>query len=92
MSDKKEPFPCDTCGLCCQKVGQSEQTQWLNRGDGVCRYYDEKTRLCTIYETRPLVCRVEDFYQTYLQDKISWRKFVRINIEVCQKFKNEDKK
>lgn len=83
-------FPCTACGLCCQKVHLSEQTAWLSRGDGVCKHYDEATRLCTIYENRPLVCRVADYYQAHLSDKIAWHDFVQINIAICQAFQLEN--
>ena len=79
------PFPCTACGKCCRLVGNNAQTSFLDRGDGVCRYLNEQTKLCTIYETRPLVCRVEDYYRRYLADQISWDKFVRINLEICEK-------
>lgn len=83
------PFPCTACGLCCQKVHLSEQTAWLNRGDGVCQHYDELTKLCSIYENRPLVCRVEDYYQVYLLDKIKWQDFVQLNVVICKQFQSE---
>lgn len=80
-----EPFPCTACGKCCRHVDKSEQTAFLSRGDGVCQFFDETTNLCTIYEERPLVCRVEDYYSTYLADKISWEEFVKLNLEVCER-------
>lgn len=76
-------FPCTACGKCCRKVNLSEQTNYLNRGDGVCRYFDEKTNLCTIYNDRPLVCRVEDYYKKYLSQQYSWDEFIEINIKIC---------
>ena len=60
------PFPCDACGKCCRHVNLSEQTSYLDRGYGICHYFNESTNLCSIYETRPLVCRVEDYYKIYL--------------------------
>ncbi|MGN6984118.1 YkgJ family cysteine cluster protein [Neisseria sp. P0008.S010] len=83
-----EPFPCSACGLCCQRVSLSEQTAWLDRGDGICRHFDENTMLCSIYATRPLVCRVEDYYRAHLSEQISWQNFIRINVEVCRKFQS----
>ncbi|NOL49261.1 YkgJ family cysteine cluster protein [Pelistega europaea] len=78
------PFPCTACGKCCRHVDKSELTSFLSRGDGVCQFLDEKTNLCTIYEQRPLVCRVEDYYREYLMDKIGWDEFVKLNLEVCK--------
>ena len=78
-------FPCTACGKCCRHVGMSEETSYLSRGDGVCRHFDEQTNLCMIYETRPLVCRVEDYYHKHLFDVYTWDEFVRINLVVCEK-------
>ena len=43
MEDKKE-FKCNRCGCCCKNIGYVEEADFLNRGDGVCKYYsfDEK--------------------------------------------------
>lgn len=82
---KKPPFPCSSCGKCCRKVANSQLTAWLDRGDCVCKYFDEAKNRCTIYVTRPLICRVEDYYDRNLSDKISWDEFVKINTEICRR-------
>ena len=64
---------------------KSEQTKFLDRGDGTCYHFDENTKLCLIYENRPLVCRVEQYYQTYLKEIYEWDEFVKLNLEICQK-------
>lgn len=33
---------------------------WLLNDGGACHFFDKETRLCTIYETRPLCCRLFD--------------------------------
>ena len=83
------PFPCNSCGQCCRRVGLSPQTAFLDRGDGVCRHFDETTNLCTIYEERPLVCRVEAYYRRYLSHQIAWDEFVELNLAMCRKFQEE---
>ena len=45
-----------------------------------CEKFDEKTRLCTIYNTRPDVCNVEKMY------------YMRHDIEVTMGGKNRTKK
>ena len=80
-------FPCDQCGLCCQHVSLSDETAWLDRGDGVCRHYDEKTKLCEIYETRPLICRVREQYDLRFKSLFSWQDFVELNLEACRQLK-----
>ena len=85
MSPTSRPaFPCNSCGKCCRNVANSEQTAWLDRGDSVCIHFDETSQLCSIYETRPLVCRVEDYYEMHLKDQFSWADFVRLNQEICR--------
>ncbi|WP_442900031.1 YkgJ family cysteine cluster protein [Gilliamella apicola] len=34
-------------------------------------HFDEVTNLCKIYKDRPLICRVEDYYETYLTNQYS---------------------
>lgn len=76
-------FPCTACGQCCKNVHRSEETKFLDRGDGVCRNLNESTLLCTIYEDRPLVCRVEDYYKANLIDVYEWDEFVELNLQIC---------
>lgn len=70
-------------------MGRSNQTAWLDRGDGTCRHYDEATKLCTIYDARPLCCRVEDYYRAYLTETIAWHDFVQLNVRICEQFQSE---
>ncbi len=86
-----KPFPCTACGHCCRNVHLSEQTNYLNRGDGICRHLDTSTNLCLIYQDRPLVCRVEDFYKAYLTQVYTWEEFVDLNLQICYKLQNKPK-
>lgn len=79
------PFPCTSCGKCCRRVYLSEQTAYLDRGDGICHHLDEPSNLCQIYENRPLVCRVEDYYKAHLAEQYTWEEFVQLNLEWCEK-------
>ncbi len=81
----RQPFPCNGCGKCCQNVDKSTLTKFLDRGDGICKNFDESTKLCKIYEYRPLVCRVEDFYIKNLSDQYQWDDFIKINLDICSK-------
>lgn len=82
---KISTFPCTACGKCCRKVNLSEQTSYLDRGDGVCFHFNEQTNLCNIYQHRPLVCRVEEYYKIYLSHLYEWDEFVELNIAICEK-------
>ncbi|MFZ7305199.1 YkgJ family cysteine cluster protein [Avibacterium avium] len=86
---KLSDFPCSSCGKCCERIGLNEQTKFLDRGDGICMNFDQNTRLCNIYNDRPLICRVKDYYLAHLSHQYSWEEFVRLNIEVCQILQKE---
>ena len=81
-------FECDVCGLCCQNLRGLSLYANLDRGDGVCRFYLEHNHKCSIYTTRPIICRVDDYYDAYLKNKISKECYYALNYEACNKLKN----
>jgi hypothetical protein len=62
----------------------------LHDGDGVCRYFDSKSRLCGCYEDRPLVCRVDDMYFRYFSEVMPLEKYYRLNADVCLELQQKD--
>jgi len=82
-------FPCEKCGACCRRVGEVFFARHMANPDGVCKYLDEATNLCTIYSQRPIFCRVDELYEKNLADKMSREEFYRINKEVCKKFRQQ---
>ena len=81
-------FPCDHCGACCRNLKLSELYRELDRGDGVCRYLDGN--LCSIYQTRPLLCRIDESYERFFKDSM-WRKeFYCENLLVFSKLKKKE--
>ncbi|EIZ1360316.1 YkgJ family cysteine cluster protein [Vibrio vulnificus] len=63
----------------------SQETKNLDRGDGICRYLDIKNKQCGIYDTRPDICRVELQYRKTYSSTYTWKDFVEINLEICEK-------
>lgn len=53
-----ESFKCTKCGACCRNVANIPGMGEWALEDGRCRNLLEDNS-CTIYETRPLVCRVD---------------------------------
>lgn len=82
-------FFCDRCGLCCRNIKNIVELQNFNRGDGICKYFDETTNLCKIYEKRPIVCRVDEFYEKYLKNQMDKKEYYKKNYEVCLILKGE---
>lgn len=79
-----ELFPCDKCGACCRHVDRANETQFLDRGDGTCKHYNETSMLCTIYEERPDICRVDKQYLLHYHDQYTWHEFVEVNRIACE--------
>lgn len=54
----RETFPCSQCGTCCRSLKNNLLLETLDRGDGICRYLDDATSHCRIYDKRPEYCNV----------------------------------
>lgn len=83
-------FQCDQCGECCRHLDRSPLYSGLHNGDGVCRFL--KGNLCSIYDTRPLLCRVDESYQTFFKDKLSYEEYIQLNYKYCDMFKKMRRK
>ena len=66
-------FNCDKCGECCRNLDKSPIYSELDRGDGICRYLIGN--LCSIYEKRPMLCRIDESYDLLFKDKITRSEF-----------------
>ncbi len=82
-------FDCDMCGECCRSIGGNELFSELDNGEGVCKYLNGNK--CSIYQERPLLCRVDDFYDMYLSGKMSRDDYYRQNHAACEILKNRRK-
>lgn len=76
-------FPCFECGKCCQNVHLSDETRYLDRGDGICKHFDDLTRHCSIYHDRPDICRVDVMFEQRFKYFYSWDEYVQKNLQVC---------
>lgn len=83
-------FPCERCGACCRNVDKAQETHSLDRGDGVCRHYDDQLKLCSIYESRPEICRVDYQFVTNYRTLMDWPTFVKLNLDACNRLQQQD--
>lgn len=83
-------FVCDCCGLCCMNLKKSDLYSDLDRGDGICRYFDTVSKLCTIYDERPDKCNVDKTYENYFKDKMTIEQYYQINYAACSALKKEE--
>lgn len=63
----------------------------LDRGDGVCKFL--KGNLCSIYEQRPIKCRIDMCYDLYFKNYMTVEEYYDLNKMFCNKFikKSEEK-
>lgn len=80
-------FKCDRCGQCCRNLHKSPMYDELHNGDGICRFL--KGNECSIYNTRPLVCRVDESYDVFFKDILSYDEYIRLNYESCRILKEK---
>lgn len=79
-------FKCDKCGECCRHLDKSDLYRELDRGDGVCKYLVQN--LCSIYDERPLLCRVDVSYDAYFKSAMTKDEYYRLNYEGCKSIKS----
>lgn len=82
-------FDCDKCGCCCRNLDKSPLYSDLNRGDGTCKYLTGN--LCSIYENRPFLCRVDDSYDRFFRDIMPKEKYLQLNEQMCKQLKTGGK-
>lgn len=75
-------FHCSQCGECCKHLKNSKIYVELDRGDGICRYLDQNK--CSVYENRPLMCRVDEAYDRLYKDTYTQEEYYKLNYEACE--------
>lgn len=78
------PFNCEKCGTCCRHIKGIKECEHLDRGDGVCKYYNEETKECKIYDFRPDICNVVKMYYKKYNKEMTWEEYVNKNKEGCK--------
>lgn len=78
-------YSCDKCGNCCRSLRFSDVYKDLDNGQGVCKYLCGN--LCSIYEYRPLICRIDESYEIFFKNQMSKDEYYRLNYECCKYLK-----
>lgn len=76
-------YKCENCGECCKNWNPARYDRNIVDKNGVCKYLDINTNLCTIYDTRPDFCRIDVWYEKSLKNKMSWEEYLRLNKLGC---------
>lgn len=69
------------------QVSSSSIYSALDRGDGVCKYFDDDLRLCIIYDNRPLICNIDKMYDNVFQKEMTREEYYQRNYKACQELK-----
>ena len=56
--DQDNKFECKQCGNCCRSAIKTGLVP-VNKTNTACKFLDEETNLCIIYENRPDFCNVD---------------------------------
>ncbi len=80
-------FMCNKCGLYCKQISKMPQIySSLVNGNGQCKFFDETTNLCSIYERRPIICNIDKCYKLYFSQIYSLEDFYELNYRACRFF------
>ncbi len=78
-------FPCSGCGLCCQNISTINELKDFDLGNGICKHFNISNNACSIYETRPDICRVDKMFDIEYYKYFSKENFYIENAKVCNK-------
>lgn len=79
-------FTCDCCGECCRHIIGIVELQEFCLPDGSCKYLLTNNK-CSIYDNRPLICQVDEYYKDVIYPFMSLEDFYDINNKACNELK-----
>ena len=89
MQEKEFTNNCELCGAqCCRNWNPARYDKTIVNENGICKYLNTDTNLCTIYENRPDFCRVYKWYDIQFSQHMSLDKFLseqKLGCKVLQK-------
>ena len=80
-------FKCDKCGKCCRRLTAYSLFKELDDSTGKCKFLDGN--LCSIYNDRPLYCRIDECYELFFKEIMSKEKYYELNYSACKVLKEE---
>lgn len=72
-------YKCENCGACCRFWNPAKYDPTIVDKNGNCKYLDLNTKKCTIYDNRPIFCRIEAWYHANedINKNYSYEEFIR---------------
>lgn len=78
-------FQCTMCGECCRNLKQSEIYAELDDGTGTCKYLVGNK--CSIYDNRPLICRIDESYDVFFKELMTKNEYYEFSYKTCEYLK-----
>ena len=66
-------------------IGGIPALQHLDNGEGVC--VNLRGNLCSIYESRPMICNTSKMYNAFFKSRMTPEEFIDMNLKACRKIK-----
>ena len=82
-------FPCSCCGLCCSKIHNVEELKEFDLGNGICKYLDQITNICSVYDNRPDICSIDRMFEKEYKFYFSKDEFYLMNANACNRLQEE---
>ncbi|RFU64463.1 YkgJ family cysteine cluster protein [Bacillus sp. V59.32b] len=79
-------FPCTSCGACCSSIDGIGFLEEYNQ-NGRCTKLNNNE--CSIYESRPLLCRIDDSYDQIFSSYMTREEFYRQNAKACNELQEK---
>jgi Fe-S-cluster containining protein len=84
---------CESCGAqCCRNWNLQRFDPSIVDENGVCIYLNQETNLCTIYNNRPVFCRVYEYYWQVKSNEMSLEEYLRKSKVGCKVLQNMSKR
>lgn len=80
-------FEYDKCGECCRNLDKSPIYKELHDGDGICRFLNGNE--CSIYNERPIICRIDEGYDAFFKNEMTYEAYLRATYECCKILKQK---
>lgn len=73
-------FPCTQCGACCSNINHLDFLNEYNQ-NGVC--INLQNNKCAIYDSRPLLCKINEAFDTIFSMYMSREEYYLANALAC---------
>lgn len=83
-------FPCTKCGICCQNISFIDELKDYDMGNGVCKYFNNITKSCAVYESRPDICKIDKMYELKFHTLFTKNEFYKLNAYACNEMQKNN--